>query len=113
MHRGFYNGASEVYSSPKFIRRKTMIYDGHSRGGAISSVMIYRFGGRGIGYGTPKAFYKRVSINFVNVRNNLDPVVHVVPFFKTVGEVIKIKFAKNPHTKYGDNIDPEEIVEWK
>jgi hypothetical protein len=112
IHRGFWNGANEVYTNSTFIKRGDMIYIGHSRGGAIASIMVYLFGGVGIGFGTPKAFTRKVKIRFVNVRNALDPVVHVVPFFKTVGTVVRMRFAKNPHTKYGRNIGENEEVTW-
>jgi hypothetical protein len=76
---------------------------GHSRGGAIASVLVSRCSGSyGVGFGTPKAYRKKNHrLDFINVRNPFDPVVHLVPFFATVGEVRKVRFAKNPHTKYG------------
>jgi len=112
IHRGAWNGSNDVYTHPAFICKKNMYYAGHSRGAWITAVMIYRFGGRGVGFGSPKAFRKNVDIKYVNVRNVLDPVTHIVPFFKTVGKVIRYKFAKNPHTKYGDHINRDEVVEW-
>ncbi len=110
IHWGYYNGSNEVWYDANFIKRDNMIYGCHSRGAGIAQVIIRRFGGRGVGFGVPKTFWKWVDIDFINVRNPLDPVVHVVPFFKTVGEVRTVRFAKNPHTKYGDNINKEEEI---
>jgi hypothetical protein len=113
IHVGYWNGSNEVYNHPSFIKRSEMYYGCHSRGAGIASVIVYRFGGTAVGFGTPKAFLKKVffrSGRFINVRNPFDPVVHLVPFFATVGEVRKIRFAKNPHTKYGKHINKEELI---
>lgn len=101
IHRGFYNGAIEVLHHDEFIKRNEMMYIGHSRGGAISSVICDIRGVKGVGFGSPKAFKHNVGdLNFVNVRNSLDPVCHVVPFFKKVGTVVKARFINKPHTDY-------------
>ena len=113
IHVGYWNGSNEVYNHPNFIKRGEMYYGCHSRGAGIASVIVYRFGGTAVGFGTPKAFLKKVffrSGRFINVRNPLDPVVHVVPFFATVGEVRKVRFAKHPHTQYGHHINKEELI---
>jgi len=113
IHVGYWNGSNEVYDHPNFINRAEMYYGCHSRGAGIASVIVYRYGGIAVGFGTPKAFLKRVTFRsgkFINVWNPLDIVVHLVPFFATVGEVRKLKFFKNPHTKYGDHINKEELV---
>jgi len=113
IHEGYWNGSNEVYNHPNFIKRGEMYYGCHSRGAGIASVIVYRFGGTAVGFGTPKAFLKKVffrSGRFINVRNPLDPVVHVVPFFATVGEVRKVRFAKHPHTQYGHHINKEELI---
>lgn len=110
IHRGYYNGSNEVWNDKHLVKRDNMIYGCHSRGAGIAQVIIKRFGGRGVCFGVPKTFWRWVDIDFVNVRNPLDPVVHVVPFFKTVGDVRTVKFCKNPHTKYGDNINKEEAI---
>ena len=113
IHVGYWNGSNEVYNHPKFIKRCDMRYGCHSRGAGIASVIIYRFGGTGVGFGTPKAFWKKVYFRggrFVNVRNPIDPVCHLVPTFATVGEVRTVKFFKHPHTQYGQHINKEELV---
>ena len=112
IHRGYWNGSNDVLGNASYIERPEMIFLGHSRGGAIASVLVGRcINSRGVGFGTPKAYRKRNErLDFVNVRNPLDPVVHVVPFFATVGEVRKVKFAKHPHTQYGHHINKEELI---
>ncbi len=111
-HKGFTRGAYAVIRDKNYIARAEKIFVGHSRGGAIATVLCDKYKTAfGVGFGVPKVFIKKQKrIDFVNVRNPLDPVVHVVPFFKTVGEVRKVRFAKNPHTKYGDNINKEEVI---
>jgi len=112
IHAGYWNGSNDVLGNSGYIDRPDKIFLGHSRGGAIASVLVGRCSGSwGIGFGTPKAYRKKNSkLDFINVRNCIDPVVHVVPFFGTAGEVRKLKFFKNPHTKYGDHINKEELV---
>lgn len=113
IHFGYWNGSNEVYDHPSFVKRADMYYGCHSRGAGIASVIVYRFGGTAVGFGTPKAFLKKVffrSGRFINVKNPLDPVTWLVPFFATVGEVRKVKFAKHPHTQYGHHINKEELV---
>lgn len=105
MHNGFYSASMEVMNHKRFVKRNRMYFVGHSRGGAIASVLCYLTGSRGVGFGVPKAFKKKVNVlGFYNVRNPIDFVCHVVPFFKTVGEVIKVKFFKSPHLGYGKHI---------
>ena len=113
IHVGYWNGSNEVYNDTKFIKRPNMYYGCHSRGAGIASVIVYRFGGTAVGFGTPKAFLKKVffrSGRFINVKNPLDGVTWLVPFFATVGEVRKVRFAKNPHTQYGQHINKEELI---
>jgi len=113
IHAGYWNGSNEVYHHANFIQRNEMFYGCHSRGAGIASVIVYRFGGTAVGFGTPKAFLKKVYLRsgkFINVRNPFDPVCHLVPFFTTLGEVVKVKFSKNPHTKYGKHINKETLV---
>ena len=105
IHCGFYNGAISILDSVHYIKRPSNIIGGYSRGAGIASVMCYLESCSGFGFGTPKAFVKKVLVNFLNIRNPLDPVVHVVPFFKTIGRVVKVKFIKNPHTGYGKHLE--------
>lgn len=105
MHVGFYNGAISILDSAHYIDKPNKIVGGYSRGAAIASVICYLESCKGFGFGTPKAFLRKKVIDFLNIRNTLDPVVHVVPFFKTIGNVIKVKFFKNPHTGYGKHLD--------
>lgn len=105
IHNGFYINAMEIVNDRRFVKRENMYGACHSRGAAIWSVLCYIYGWKGVGFGTPKAFRKIVSVvGFVNVNNCFDPVCHVVPFFKTVGNVVKVNFTKNPHTKYGKKL---------
>lgn len=102
IHRGFYNLAMEVLDHEKMIFRNKMIFCGHSRGGAGVSVICSIRGFEGYGFGTPKAFKKIIGkTNFTNVYNPLDFVCHVVPLFKRAGKIVKVRFLRNPHTKYG------------
>ena len=109
-HYGYWTSATDVYNNPKMIKRREMIYDCHSRGAGIAIPIIYRFGGRGVGFGVPKVTIKNIPIDFVNIHNRYDPVTHVAPLMKTTGEVRELNFIKSPHTKYGDNINPEELI---
>jgi hypothetical protein len=113
MHVGYFNSSNEVYNHPNFIKRGEMFYGCHSRGAGIASILVYRFGGVGVGFGVPQAFRKKVSFKggrFINVWNPLDPVTWLVPLFARVGEVRKVKFYKNPHTQYGKHINKEEMI---
>lgn len=111
IHNGFYQMSEEVVKHGSFTERETMMLAGHSRGGACVSVMSYINGWKAIGFGSPKAFRKHVDVDFINVRNPKDPVVHVVPFFKTVGDVRKYSFCRRPHTKYGKHIAEGDTID--
>lgn len=104
IHKGFDSGAIAILENDHYVDRPHRSFNGYSRGAGIASVLCYLEGDSGAGFGVPKAFSKKVDIDFTNYRNHLDPVVHVVPFFKTVGDVVKIKFFKNPHTGYGKHL---------
>ncbi len=113
IHVGYWNSSNEVYNDSRFVHRGEMYYGCHSRGAGIASVIVYRFGGTAVGFGTPKAFLKSITFRdgkFINVKNPLDPVTWLVPFFKTCGEVRKVKFRRHPHTQYGKHINKEELV---
>ena len=112
IHKGFWRGAKAVLCDKEYVEVENMMFIGHSRGGAISSVLCYMKECKGVGFGSPKAFRKKVSIRFCNIKNPLDPVCHVVPTFKTVGNVLKLRFIKNPHTKYGDHISDMEVAKY-
>jgi hypothetical protein len=106
IHNGFNEGAREVIENEAYIHRKESYFVGHSRGGAIASILCFNTGSKGVGFGSPKAFKRKLSttVPFYNVYNPLDPVVHVVPFFRAVGDKIKYKFKIHPHTWYGRHI---------
>lgn len=102
IHQGFYNLASEVLQHKDLIVRHEMVFDGHSRGAGAVQVISDIRGYRGYGFGSPKVFKHLVGdINFTNVYNPFDPVGWVVPSFKRAGKLVKVRFLKNPHTKYG------------
>ncbi len=105
VHEGFYNLAIEVIHSDSLIQRPKMIYVGHSRGSVCVSIICWLRGATGYGFGTPKAFKKWVSIpTFTNVINWWDFVCRVVPFFKPVGKIVKMRFFRRPHTQYGRHL---------
>ena len=106
IHEGFYNLATEVLHSESLVQCAKMIYIGHSRGGAAVSIISHLRGAYCVGFGTPKAFRRSVKLPFfTNVYNPLDPVCHVVPFFKRVGQVVKVNFLMRPHTQYGKHLE--------
>ena len=106
IHEGFHSLAVEVLEHEKLVKRDSMIWDGHSRGAAAVSVICWITKEIGFGDGTPKAFKNWVDVpSFTNVCNPLDPVCHVVPFFKRVGNIVKVIFLRRPHTQYGKHLN--------
>ncbi len=112
MHQGFHRLAMEVVDHGDFIRRNTMVFACHSRGAGACSILAHKYNWVCIGFGSPKSFRKSVECStYYNVRNPLDPVCHVVPFFRTAGNVIKYKFASHPHTGYGKHIKRGDTID--
>lgn len=118
IHQGFFDGCQEVLNHKDRVSSDKDYFCGYSRGSAVASVCCFETGCSGVGFGTPKAFSKKLmnKLSFYNVINSRDPVTHVVPFFKTAGKVIEYKFgfpmSKRAHTDYGKYIREGDTL-WK
>ena len=86
-HSGFVKGAEAIYQQavPTYIKYgKPVILTGHSLGGAVAVALgvllkAQGFEVRVVGFGTPKVFFRRHSLNCRLYRYGSDPVTRV-PF---------------------------------